>query len=310
MELVSKPEDKKVNDVKTEPQKKVLDIKKMKFYILGGMALFILVVFLMPNSQEVEFYEKKLSQNSDGQGTEAESKAQAINGSAQRLWESPKSYSGGGYVANSHNDQKRTSSMIVSSFGVNAKNQLAAGLRLPLITVDQVVVSDESVPIYAELVRSVTTESGIRLEAGAKFYGEAMFNKTSQRAFVRFTKMSLISGEIKDISAQAIDQKGQLGIKGKVFSNGVENTAGQLITTFVGSLASGSIATDIFGRSVGGVENGLLNAVSETAKTRADKYGEKLKNEREWVEVPAGTEFNVLLNEAYQAFGKGGNDER
>lgn len=299
----SSPQDKK-------DQKKVLDVNKVKYYILGGVGMFTTAVLFMPNNQETEFYEKRLldssSQSVSNDNVVSENQ---MRGNAQRLWEAPKSYAGGGHssYSRSDDDRKRSSSMIVSSFGENAKNQFAAGVRLPLVMIDRVVVSEEPVPIYAELIRSVTTESGVRLEAGAKFYGEATYSRTSQRAFVRFNKISLVSGEIKDISAQAIDQKGQLGIKGKVFSISIENTTGQLITTFVGGLASGSMATDVFGRSKGGVENGLLNAVSETAKSRADRYGEKLKDEREWVEVQAGTEFNVLLNEAYSALGKGGN---
>lgn len=300
-------------DVKLEDKKKVLDVKKMKYYILGGMGLFTTAVLFMPNNQDVEFYEKKITDNSSTSVNKENSlNENQANGSAQRLWESPKSLSGGSGAGSSQfqDDRRRSSSMIVSSFGENAKNQFAAGVRLPLIIVDRVVASEEPVPIYAELVRTVTTESGVRLEVGAKFYGEATYNKTSKRAFVRFSKISLVSGEIKNISAQAIDQKGQLGIEGKVFSNGLENTTGQLITTFVGGLASGSMETDIFGRSTGGVENGLLNAIAETAKSRADRYGEKLKEEREWVEVHAGTEFYVLLNEAYSALGKGGENER
>ena len=298
-------------EVKLEPQKKVLDVNKVKYYVLGGMGLFTLALLFMPNTQDVEFYEKKLTEKSSDSHSEESVNSSEVSGSAQRLWESPKSYKGSYYGGSHRNmdDQKRSSSMIVSSFGDNAKNKLSAGARLPLIMVDRVIVSEEPVPIYAELVRTVLTESGVRLEAGAKFYGEAIYNKTSGRAFVRFAKMSLISGEIKEISAQAIDHQGQLGIKGKVFSNSIENSTGQLITTFVGGLAGGSMATDVFGRSKGGIENGLLNAVAETAKTRADRYGEKLKNEREWVEVSEGTEFNVLLNEAYSALGKGGNNE-
>ncbi|MBL7554188.1 MAG: hypothetical protein JNM24_00075 [Bdellovibrionaceae bacterium] len=109
--------------------------------------------------------------------------------------------------------------------------------------------------------------------------------------------MSLPSGEIKTISAMGIDKNGQSGVYGKVFSDGVKNSTGQIITTFVGGLAAGSIETDAFGRSRGGVENGLLAAVSETAKSRAQNYGEKLKTEREWIEVQGGAELDALLKE-------------
>ena len=44
--------------------------------------------------------------------------------------------------------------------------------------------------------------------------------------------------------------------------------------------------------------NGLLTAVAKTATDRAQAYGEKLKAEREWIEVETNSECDVILNES------------
>ncbi len=186
-------------------------------------------------------------------------------------------------------------SMIVGS-GQNAKTQLRAGERLPLRLIDNVIVSQESVPVLAELILDSVTESGLRLSAGTRFYGEASFQKGTDRAQIRFSQISLPSGKIRKIAASALSKDGQPGVIGRVFSDGAKNTAGQIITTFVGGLAQGSMETDVLGRSKGGLENGLLGAVAATAQARAQSYGEKLKAEREWIELKTGTECDAVLS--------------
>ena len=131
--------------------------------------------------------------------------------------------------------------------------------------------------------------------AGTKLYGEASFAKGSDRATVVFKQISLPNGQIKALNAKALGKDGQPGIEGRVYSDGAKNTAGQVLTTFVGGLAAGSVQTDIFGRSQGGVGNGILTAVAETARSKAQSYGENLKAEREWIEIQSGTECDAQL---------------
>jgi hypothetical protein len=188
--------------------------------------------------------------------------------------------------------------MFIGSKGGNAKTELRAGIRLPLRILDKVIVSQDSVPILAELILDSQTDSGLKLVAGTRFYGEASFQKGSDRATIRFTQISLPSGQIRKVSALALSKDGQPGVPGRVFSDGMKNTAGQVLTTFVGGLAAGSMETDILGRSKGGIENGLLGAVAATAQSRAQNYGEKLKTEREWIELTPGVECDAVLSAA------------
>ncbi len=272
-------------------QKKDINFKAFRNLAIIGLVLFVSVVFILPTEVPVEFTEKieKAKTNEDSSSPPDRS-TQAS--SAQNLWGPPvNSFP----VPRGGNEVNYNTSMIVGS-SQNAKTQLRAGERLPLRLIDNVIVSQESVPVLAELILDSVTESGLRLSAGTRFYGEASFQKGTDRAQIRFSQISLPSGKIRKIAASALSKDGQPGVIGLVFSDGAKNTAGQIITTFVGGLAQGSMETDVLGRSKGGIENGLLGAVAATAQARAQSYGEKLKAEREWIELKTGTECDAVLS--------------
>lgn len=277
------------------------DKREMNFGAFKVMAavsilIFIGVVFLLPNEESIEFTEKIDSRNKpNSNGSPSNSNDNAKGQSAEGLWSSP---SVSVTAISSMNQINHNTSMILGSKNGNAKTELRAGIRLPLKILDKVTVSQESVPILAELILDSQTESGIKLPAGTKLYGEASSQKGSERVSIRFMQLSLPSGQIKKITAMALSKDGQPGVVGRVFSDGMKNTAGQVLTTFVGGLAAGSMESDILGRSKGGIENGLLGAVAATAQSKAQSYGEKLKTEREWIELKSGTECDAVLNES------------
>lgn len=288
--------------------KKEVNLVGFKWLGLLALVLFVGYVLFMPNEVPQEF-SKKMKDPENKSESDVANKNSATqtntNNTATGLWNHqsmtyPRSGGVGGSQVN-HN----TPMVIGSSLG-NAKTQFRAGIKIPLKIVDKFIVSQDSVPILAESILDSMTDAGIRIPAGTKFYGEANFQRGSDRAQITFKQISLPSGEIKALSGIALSKDGQNGILGKVSSDGVKNSAGQVITAFVGGLAAGSIQTDAFGRSKGGVENGLLTAVSETARTQAQKYGERLKEEREWIEVSENTECDILLKETFNP-NQGGN---
>lgn len=288
--VVNEPE----GSAKTE-----LNFKSLKIIALFALFIFLIVVFLLPNDPLVEFSQKTDSLRTDSNAS-AEMAAAAGGASEQSaasaIWGSPKmglpsSQGGGGQI--NHN-----TSMVLGSKNGNAKTQLRAGQRLSLRVLDKVIVSQESVPILAELMFDSATDSGLKLPAGTRFYGEASYQKGSSRAQIRFKQISLPSGQIRPISGLALGKDSQPGIPGRVFSDGMKNTAGQVITAFVAGLAAGSVETDFLGHSKGGIQNGLLTAVSATAKDRAQAYGEKLKTEREWIEIANGAECDAVLSDS------------
>jgi len=295
--------------VKTTSFSKKAELKISSFKWMGVVFIFVFicVVLLMPTEVPVQFTEK-METKPPASMASGKSRAQQNTPGSSQLWASPRREyfprgAGGGGPEVNHN-----TSMLIGSSGGNAKTQLRSGTRLPLRILDKVMVSQESVPVLAELLLDGMTDSGLRLPAGTKFYGEANFEKGSERATVVFKQISLPSGQIKGLAARAVGKDGQLGVLGRVYSEGAKNTAGQVLTTFVGGLAAGSMQTDVFGRSKGGLENGLLSAVAETARSKAQSYGESLKSEREWLEIRSGTECDALLSESMD-LQYGGNRE-
>jgi hypothetical protein len=284
-----------------------LNFKTLKLFAIFGVVIFVSVVFLLPTDVPVEFVEK--IERPEEKKTESANSSENSNKaeSAQNLWAAPRVSIPGGSGGSQIN---YNTSMIIGSKGGNAKTELRSGIRVALRLMDKVIVSQDPVPILAESILNSVSDSGLRLPAGTKFYGQASFQRGSDRAQIRFDQISLASGQIKRISALALDKSGQPGVSGKVFSDGMKNTAGQVLTTFVGGLAAGSMQTDIMGNSKGGIENGLLGAVAATAQSRAQNYGEKLKTEREWIELNPGTECDAVLNESFKLQEGGENYEQ
>lgn len=288
--------------------KKVFNFKKLRNLLFVFIGVFVVVVIMMPNQPEIEFTEKKETQKSKDEsssGAEAETEPTSVKrdsvqnkkSPSENLWGSSSS-GGSNFGASGGNQVNHNTSMLIGVGKGNAKNQLHQGIKLALRILDKVTISQEPVPILAELILDSVTDSGLRLPSGTRLYGEASFQKDSERANIHFTQMSLPNGKIQKISALALGKDGQVGVSGRTFSDGVKNSAGQLLTTFIGGLALGSMETDVLGRSKGGIENGLLNALSQTAKTKAENYGQKLKAEREWLEIASGTECDAVLSDS------------
>ncbi len=296
-------------------EKKEVNFKSFRILLFGGVVIFILVTFLLPTEQDIEFSQKMIPNIEKAHADEVESVKNDPNQNlATQMWNSSSSnglrnvYSNSS-AGSSGNQVNYNTSMIVGAKNGNAKTQLRSGIRIPLRILDKFIVSQESVPILAESILDSTTDSGLRLPAGSRFYGEASFQKGSERAVIQFRQISLPSGEIKSISGIAVGKDGQPGVVGDVHSDGKKNTMGSLITTFIAGYATGSMETDVLGRSKGGVENGLKAAVAATAKDRANSYGEKLKTQREWIEVNMGVECDILLNESMNLQQVGGDLE-
>jgi len=286
-----------------ESEKPEVNWDAVKILGITFVILFVGIVLLMPTEQPVQFTEKLEDQKTESESSEARTNSVASTLERDDVWARPRMLrsSGGG------NEINYNTSMILGPQGQNAKTQVRAGQRLPLRISDKFIVSDSPVPILADLLFAVQTESGLNLPAGTRFYGQATFQKGQDRAQIRFTQISLPSGELRPVSGLALGKDGQPGISGRVYSDGAKNTAGQVLTTFIGGLAQGSVETDMFGNSRGGVQNGLLSAVAATAKDRAQSYGEKLKAEREWIEVVSGAECDGSFDQSLDL--QGGHDD-
>ncbi len=290
-------------------EKQEVNFEHLKIVSFIMFLLFISIVLLLPDESTVEFTEALETHEKEVVNESLDKPDNPRNqlNTSETLWGSPKVNYQRNNSSSASTDYNKTT--LLGFKNGNSKTQLRAGEKLPLRIVDKFIVSDSPVPILAELILNVTTDSGLSLPAGTRFYGEASFQRGANRARIQFTQVSLPNGEIKSISGFAIGKDGQPGLPGRVYSDGMRNTAGQVITTFVGGLASGSMETDILGRSKGGLQNGLLSAVAVASKERAQAYGEKMKAEREWIEVTHGFECDAILNESMNLQNGGDNNE-
>jgi hypothetical protein len=273
-------------------EKREINFGRLKLLAFMGVVIFIVVVLFLPDDPNVEFSSKIDTADSKKDSAAANVASDKNATAAQSLWAPQRINLPSKGAAN------QNTSMVLTQKGGNAKTQLRAGIRVPLRILDKFIVSDSAVPILAEAISNVSTDSGLTLPAGTKFYGEASHQKDSDRATIHFSQISLPSGEIRPISAIGLGKDSQPGIPGTVHSDAMKNTAGQMITTFVGGFAAGSMQTNFLGGSQGGVQNGVLNAVAATAKDRAQDYGEKLKNERQWIEVLQGAECDAAFSDS------------
>jgi hypothetical protein len=268
------------------------------FVLLGlFMITFVTIVLFLPTQETIKFHEVAKNPTSVSPDNKSQGASSNEDSRSSKLWASPTgaTRSSGGGIGVSQNTP-----MQVLPRGGNSHAQLHAGTHLRVRIVDKFVVSQEPVPVLGRIMEDATTESGLKISEGSLLYGEASYQKSSGRALVRFRKLSYPSGEIRNISATVIGDDSMPGITGVTHSDGIKNSAGQFVTTFVGALAAGSVQRDFLGNSQGGLQNGLLMATSEVAKDRAQKYGENLKAAREWIEIGPNSECEAIIDQSFQ----------
>ena len=279
------------------------DLKLGNIIILAAcfIALFVGVVLFLPNAEEIKFrVVAKASPKSENQSSN-QNKPNDPN--ASKLWGNSYNYTPPATAPANYN-----TSMLVLPHGGNSKLELHAGTHLRIKLVDKFIASQDPVPVMAKVTEAATTDSGLSIPMESLLYGEASYQKQSHRAIIVFRKLSMPSGEIRNISASVVSNDGMPGLEGQVHSDGVKNSAGQIITGFVGGLAAGSMQRDLLGNSTGGISNGLLQATADTAKNQAQKYGDSLKESREWIEISSGVDCEAIINQSFQMIeGAGGN---
>jgi hypothetical protein len=206
---------------------------------------------------------------------------------------------GGGSAANGSSGQDRNTPMVFNRPGVNSGNQLAAGVKFTVRLLDQLTIGEQAVPVIAEVTHGAFTDAGGGIKEGSRLFGMAQFQNGSERAQIQFQSISDSSGIVRPIQSMALAGDGQAGITGDVHSKSLRNATGQFVTRFVAAYAEGSQQRDFLGNSRGGAENGMLNAVAETAKDRTNAYAEDLKKEHQWIEIGTAKEFTVILTQTF-----------
>lgn len=289
-----------VSKATTVSKKSEINQKNIVISLGGVLILFVVVVMFMPTEdtrvfREVKDEEKVTEVSMPRDAARQNSNSTDTKSKASRLWNGGESTSS---ASSGQNQINYNTAMVMGGASGNSRDQLYAGYKVRLQNIDKFVASQDGTPIIARAVESATTESGMTIPAGSIFYGEATYQASSDKAQIKFSRASFPDGRILDLQATAIDESGQSGLSGNVKSDAVKNSAGQVLTAFVGGLAAGSVSRDVFGQSAGGLKNGLLQAFADTAKDRASQYGEKMKEAREWIEIESGVYFDAVIQQS------------
>lgn len=125
------------------------------------------------------------------------------------------------------------------------------------------------------------------------------FDDSSDRAQVVWKSLQFSDGRERQLSAVGISYDGQGGVEGKTHSEAIKNTVGLTLTKFIGAYAEGSMQKGPLGANAGGDDNGMKNAVAETAKDRADSWAHDLQKEKKWIELDSYTESIAVLSSPF-----------
>ncbi len=278
--------------------KQDLDFKNVSVAFFGVVGLFLVLGMLMPSDDNRVFRQVAKDPPQKADPTQKIASEQKPTNSAPNIWGNGSAGLSSGQRGGSQVNYN--TAMVIGSKNGNSRTELHAGTKIRLQIIDKFVASQEGTPVIAKSVEDVTSDSGNSVPKDSLFYGEASYEKSSGRAVIQFKKVSYPNGTIRDISASAVSSDGMSGLEGNLKSDSAKNSVGQVITTFVGGLAAGSVERDFMGNSKGGVSNGLLQAVSETARDRAQKYGESMKDAREWIEISAGTSCDAVIRQPFK----------
>ncbi|MEK6554611.1 MAG: hypothetical protein AABZ31_05190, partial [Bdellovibrionota bacterium] len=128
------------------------------------------------------------------------------------------------------------------------------------------------------------------------------FYEGGERPKNEWRSVQLPDGRERSLSAIGVGVDGQPGVSGRVHSDALKNAVGQTLTRFIGAYAEGSMQRGALGGSPGGRDNGLKNAIAETARDGAETWANDLKKEKRWIEISNGTEFyaNLTANFAFR----------
>lgn len=297
-------------------KKRDINWRALNISAAAGVAGLVVVLLLLPTQpQETTVFNEKVDSSGNKMQSMTESnpttdawsqlqQAQASVGAVPRSFDylSP----GQGRQGGSGNAPDRNSSMILSRSGLDAKTQLPPGTKIKVKTNDAFTLSTQAVPVIGIVVSDLEYEGTIAIPRGSKVIGEISFDESSERAAISFRTIQMPDGRERQISAVGIGNDGQYGINGKIKSEAFKNTMGQTITRFIGAYAEGSMQRGPMGSSQGGEENGMKNAVAQTAKDRAESWAEDLKKEKKWIEIPAGKEFSAVINQPFPFRDPGG----
>lgn len=273
--------------------KRDVNWRAVKWTAIGLVLTFVLVVLVIPSNPEPQG-DSEVAAAAPTKPRELEPQ-QDLGASSKDLSAYYRKPSNGG----GQEPPSRQGTMIVGRSGLDYRTQLPPGSRIPVKLLQGAIVSSESMPIVGIVTADVEQETGVAIEKGSKLYGEASFDDSGDVATVTWTSIQMAGGRERQLSAIGVSLSGHVGVQGNIHSKRAQNVAGGMISRFIGAYAEGSMSRGLLGFSQGGSENGLKQAVAETAKDQADSYASDLKKEKRWIELEAGTDCLAVLKQPF-----------
>lgn len=289
-------------------EKREINWFKVKIIIVTAVVILIMGILVGAaiKPQEKSFHEKTNSGAVLSSPTENDPTQETVGqfqGSSGNTANVPSSlnylYRGNSVGGGSAKAADRNGTMILSRGGNDSKTQLSPGTRFLVTLSRKTIVANQAMPILGIVSKDVMQENDVAIPQGAKLVGDISFDDASERAQVSWRSIIMPDGRERPLSGIGVGRDGQVGVDGNVKSEALKNTVGQTLTRFIGAYAEGSMSRGQSGTNVGGNENGMKNAVAETAKDRANALGEDMKKEKKWIELQMGTEFYTVLNQPF-----------
>lgn len=132
--------------------------------------------------------------------------------------------------------------------------------------------------------------------------GEATLEKNSKRILISFNKLrSIISNQSWQLIANVLDQKGILGIEGKLISGEDKFFAAEFLSAAAAGYADATIQREqnSFGgyTEKPGADTFAKKAMSSALSKTTDRYAEKLKTVPEFSVLEGPIEIQILITE-------------
>lgn len=264
------------------------------------MGLFCVGVFLVPTPREETrtYSERRADPRTSTGSTVTDDPVRSNNplsaAAIQSYGRIGGSTSNGGYGSKSD----RNSAMIVVRES-DPSTTLPPGTTISIKLTQNATVAAQPIPVIGRIATSVVGRSSVAIAEDSQIFGEAKLDPESERVNVNWKSVRFPDGRSKSIVAMAIGADNQSGVEGEYHSDAFKNTTGQMISRFVGGFAEGSLNRGPLGANPGGLENGILTGVSETAKDRTEAWSADLKKPKAWVDLKAGTELRAILMQPF-----------
>ena len=273
-------------------------IKKSSFISIFGL---IFILLLMP---EEEAQTNDFSEERPQTLAEKESEIDKINNDTLSLLSKNRPHHVPAnlnhlYARNTPSNQhKHASSMVIARNDLNSGNTLPMSSKIQLNIPASIKVEGSQIPIMALVKNDVYYKEGLAIPKGSAFFGHASISD-SDRVNILWSLVQFSNGNEKKIQATSIGMDGRVGIAGDLEGNSTTNAFGQTFSSIVAAYAEGSKETGPLGANRGGHENGVRNAVAETARDRSASWAQDLQKEVRWITLNAGTDLFALVTQPF-----------